>query len=140
MQVNITHPRQVTLHQNVAEGVVTRSETLTRSGPVKKHVEIKLPPGMTYQTGDYISVLPLNPSKTVQRALAYFRLPKDSVVEIESATSTSLPLTAPMSASDLLGSYVELTQPATPGVTRPPTFFSEELSLTFHRMSKSLQR
>ncbi|KAH9209775.1 cytochrome P450 [Leptodontidium sp. 2 PMI_412] len=115
VQVNITHPRQVTLHQNVAEGVVTRSETLTRSGPVKKHVEIKLPPGMTYQTGDYISVLPLNPSKTVQRALAYFRLPKDSVVEIESATSTSLPLTAPMSASDLLGSYVELTQPATPG-------------------------
>ncbi|PVH71915.1 hypothetical protein DL98DRAFT_612749 [Cadophora sp. DSE1049] len=115
VQVNITHPRQVTLHQNVAEGVVTRSETLTRSGPVKKHVEIRLPPGMTYKTGDYISVLPLNPSKTVQRALAHFRLPKDSVMEIESPASTSLPLTVPMSASDLLGSYVELTRPATPG-------------------------
>jgi len=116
-QVSISHPRSITLHQNVAEGIVTRTSTLTKAGPLKKNIEIRLPVGMTYNTGDYLTVLPLNPQRSVQRALAAFRLAKDSVLEIKSTSSSmSLPLTTPISAADLFGSYVELTQTATPGV------------------------
>ena len=40
----------------------------------KRHVEIALPEGMSYRTGDYLAVLPLNPSELVQRAPARFSL------------------------------------------------------------------
>ncbi len=48
----------------------------------KRHVEIALPEGMSYRTGDYLAVLPLNPSDLVQRALARFNLDYDSHVQL----------------------------------------------------------
>jgi cytochrome P450/NADPH-cytochrome P450 reductase len=80
----------------------------------KRHVEIALPAGMSYRTGDYLAVLPLNPSELIQRALARFDLDYDSHVLLSmEAGDTFLPTGTPVAAGELLGSYVELSVPAT---------------------------
>ena len=80
----------------------------------KRHVEIALPEGMSYRTGDYLAVLPLNPSTLVQRALARFNLDYDSHVQLSMERGdTFLPTGAPVAVGELLSSYVELAVPAT---------------------------
>lgn len=80
----------------------------------KRHVEIALPEGMSYRTGDYLAVLPLNPGALVQRALARFNLDYDSHVLLSMEQGdTFLPTGAPVSVGELLGSYVDLAVPAT---------------------------
>jgi cytochrome P450/NADPH-cytochrome P450 reductase len=81
----------------------------------KRHVEIALPDGMTYRCGDYLAVLPLNPTDVVDRALARFGLSYDSttVITIGDGGQTFLPTGVPVTAGELLSSYVELAQPAT---------------------------
>jgi cytochrome P450/NADPH-cytochrome P450 reductase len=98
--------------------VVANRELVDVSAPharSKRHVEIALPDGMTYRTGDYLAVLPLNPAALVDRALARFGLAYDSNVVIRAGegTRTFLPTGTPVSAGELLSSYVELAQPAT---------------------------
>lgn len=80
----------------------------------KRHVEIALPEGMSYRTGDYLAVLPLNPSALVQRALAHFNLDYDSHVQLSMEQGdTFLPTGTPVAVGELLSSYVELAVPAT---------------------------
>lgn len=80
-----------------------------------RHVEIALPEGMTYRTGDYLAVLPTNPPALVDRALTRFGLHDDTqvVLRAETGTATSLPTDTPVTAGELLSSWVELVQPAT---------------------------
>ena len=82
-------------------------------GRSKRHVEIKLPEGMTYRTGDYLAVLPTNPPQNVERALRRFTFAVDDQIVIRSSGLTPLPTGYPVSVGDLLANYVELAQPAT---------------------------
>lgn len=115
--------RSSNLRQNVKEAKITANELLTAEGePPKRHIELRLPTDMTYNVGDYLAVLPINPVKTVKRVLRRFGLPWDSVVTIKPGKNTTLPTAVPVSVFDLLSSYVELSQPATKKVsisTRP---------------------
>jgi len=81
----------------------------------KRHLEIALPEGETYRAGDYLAVLPLNPAAVVDRALAHFDLAYDATVilRIGQRGKTLLPADTPVTAGELLASYVELSQPAT---------------------------
>lgn len=81
----------------------------------KRHLEIALPDGMTYETGDYLAVLPLNPTLAVDRALSRFDLAYDAqtVIRISEGGHTFLPTDTPVTAGELLASYVELSLPAT---------------------------
>jgi len=79
---------------------------------VKRHIEISLPQGVTYQTGDYLAILPTNPDQTVQRALRRFNLHPDDVLTIQ-GRSINLPLDVSVSTYELLNGFVELGQPAT---------------------------
>ncbi len=81
----------------------------------KRHFEIELPEAMTYRAGDYLAVLPRNPSVSVERVLRRFGLAADShVIVHESGGSLSaLPIGYPIAASELLSNYLELGQPAT---------------------------
>lgn len=81
--------------------------------PEKRHIEIQLPSDMTYQAGDYLAILPINPAKIVQRVMRRFNLAWDSVLTINASVGTILPTGVPLSAHDLFGAYVELNQPAT---------------------------
>lgn len=110
--------REPLLRQNgLALGtVVANRELVDMSRPgakSKRHVEIALPEGMSYRTGDYLAVLPLNPSDLVQRALTRFNLDYDSHVLLSMEQGdTFLPTGMPVAVGELLSSYVELAVPA----------------------------
>ncbi|KZW03436.1 cytochrome P450 [Exidia glandulosa HHB12029] len=100
--------------QDTGLGTVTVNKLLTKPGANDKHhLEFKLPEGMTYRAGDYLAVLPTNPSSSVKRVLARFNLTADQELSITSATPTTLPVDRPVNVFDLFSGYVELAQPAT---------------------------
>lgn len=114
LSVEISTPRSSTLRQDVKEAVVLATSNLTSGdATTKKHIEIQLPSDRSYSAGDYLAVLPINHRDCVLRALRRFRLPWDANLTIESTSSTALPTGHPVPASDVLGAYVELSQPAT---------------------------
>jgi len=81
----------------------------------KRHVEIALPAGATYRAGDYLAVLPLNPHDNADRALRRFGLSYDAqvIIHIQPGGQTFFPTNQPLTAGELLASYVELGLPAT---------------------------
>lgn len=114
LSVEITTPRKSTLRQDVEEAVVVGTKFLTnQANPVKKHIEIRLPTNMTYKAGDYLAILPFNPPATIARVFRRFQLCWDANLKITSKVPTTLPTASAMSATDVLGAYVELSQPAT---------------------------
>ncbi|KAI5855550.1 bifunctional P-450:NADPH-P450 reductase [Durotheca rogersii] len=113
LKVTVLNNRSSMLRQNVREAKVTAARQLTADGePLKKHIEIQLPAGATYRSGDYLTVLPINPAETVQRVMRRFELPRDASIKIE-GTGISLPTDELISANSILGGFVELSQPAT---------------------------
>ncbi|CAF4569301.1 unnamed protein product, partial [Didymodactylos carnosus] len=95
-------------------GIVLQNKILVQAsqiGPMKRHLEIKLSKGQTYRTGDYLAVLPTNPTEIVYRVLKRFNFSSDIHIKISSSTDTFFPTDYPVSAFDVLSSYVELAQP-----------------------------
>lgn len=100
--------------------VLENRELVDMSSPLgrsKRHIEIALPEGMTYRTGDYLAVLPRNPRQDVERALRRFGLAGDTQIVIHKGpgAGSALPDNHPVSAAEVLADYVELCQPATRG-------------------------
>lgn len=109
-----TTSRPSTLRQDVKEAIVISNAVLTSETEAeKRHIELQLPSGTKYQVGDYLAVLPLNNTETVRRVFKRFGLPWDSMLKIKSGSNTTLPTAHPVSAADILGAYLELSQPAT---------------------------
>ncbi|KAH7318103.1 cytochrome P450 [Stachybotrys elegans] len=116
IRVAVTKPRSLNLRQEVKEATVVSTATLTKGGEAdhtKKHIELRLPEGATYRPGDYLAVLPINPSETVRRAMRLFKLPWDAHLSITADGPTSLPTESSIPAYEVLSSYVELSHPAT---------------------------
>lgn len=112
LSVEISTPRSSTLRQDVKEAVVIATRDLTSpDAPTKKHMEIQLPSDRSYSAGDYLAILPINHKDVVHRALRRFQLPWDANITIQSEGPTTLPTGHPFPASDVLGAYVELSQP-----------------------------
>jgi cytochrome P450/NADPH-cytochrome P450 reductase len=116
-----TSARSETLRQDLQEAVVLSNTVLTAAGqPEKRHVELRIPNGMEYTTGEYLAILPTNSQQSIRRVLKRFALPSDAVITIKGANAGStLPDAHPISVMDLLGSYVELNQTATKRVSHP---------------------
>ena len=115
-----TDSRRSKLRQDVKEAFVVSNELLTAEGePEKRHITLKLPTDMTYKVGDYLAVLPINNLKNIRRVLKHYGLPWDAMLTIKVGENTTLPTGYPISAMDVLGAYVELSQPATRKVCRP---------------------
>ena len=109
-----TQNRSSYLRQDVQAGTVVDSRILTApSEPEKRHLEIKLPEGMAYGTGDYLAILPLNPPESVSRVLKHFQIRQDATISIKPGAATFLPTGVTLSVVDLLKGFVELGLPAT---------------------------
>jgi cytochrome P450/NADPH-cytochrome P450 reductase len=95
--------------------VANRELVSAAGGRSKRHVEIALPEGTTYNAGDYLAVLPLNPAELVERALVRFGLSYDTsvVLRLGAGGQTFLPTGTAVTAGELLSSYVELGAPVT---------------------------
>ncbi|KAJ5289018.1 Oxidoreductase FAD/NAD(P)-binding [Penicillium angulare] len=118
LQVDVSSGvRASTLGLQLEEGFVVENQLLTQPGvPIKRMVKFKLPTDMTYQCGDYLAVLPINPNQIVRRAIKRFNLPWDAMLRIQklvkSTAPPSIPLDTPITAFSLFSTYVELSQPA----------------------------
>ncbi|KAH0278599.1 cytochrome P450, partial [Aureobasidium melanogenum] len=95
-------------------GTVIANEELagTEVGPAKRHMDIRLPDGMSYTAGDYLVVQPRNPDETVHRILSYFGLRENDMLEVKGSSKVFLP-TEPTPVSEFLSGAVELSQPIT---------------------------
>jgi cytochrome P450/NADPH-cytochrome P450 reductase len=114
LDIRFSSPRSSTLRQDVKEATVVDERLLTAPGASpKKHIEVQLPDGMTYKVGDYLAVLPVNSKETISRVMRQFQLSWDSHITIGSDRWTALPTGTAVPVYDVLGSYVELLQPAT---------------------------
>ncbi|EJD45553.1 fatty acid hydroxylase [Auricularia subglabra TFB-10046 SS5] len=109
-----THRASSLRNSDAQVGVVTLVRRLTEAGAIEKHhIELQLPEGMSYRAGDYLAVLPTNPTLRVKRLLARFNLSPEAELRISSSTPTTLPTHRPVTASEVFSGYVELQQPAT---------------------------
>jgi cytochrome P450 / NADPH-cytochrome P450 reductase len=102
----------------LALGTVVANRELvdtTAGGRSKRHIEVALPENTTYRTGDYLALLPLNPAESVDRALTRFQLSYDTQLSVHSGpgAQTFLPVETPVTAGELLSSFVELSTPVT---------------------------
>ncbi|GIE76430.1 bifunctional cytochrome P450/NADPH--P450 reductase 2 [Actinoplanes philippinensis] len=102
-----------------ATAVVLENRELVRgsSAGSKRHLELRLPDGWSYRTGDYLSVLPQNHPSLVTRMITRLGLTAGHLVTIESDTPAGrIPTGTPTRIDDLLTRYVDLSAPATAGV------------------------
>lgn len=132
LDVNVSSLRASTLRSDVKQGSVVETKTLAEGddrNSKKKHVQIRLPDGMKYTAGDYLAILPINPQETVRRTMRRLKLSQDAHLEISSKRPTTLPTVNPVSANDVFGSYVELSQPATKRVSSSYCKWMSDLSL-----------
>ncbi|KAG2413724.1 hypothetical protein HFD88_002913 [Aspergillus terreus] len=109
--------RASALGLRLQEGQVLENRLLTApSVPEKRMLRFKLPPDMTYQCGDYLAILPVNPPNVVRWAIRRFNLSWDSTLTVwkptDASGSIAVPLETPISALELFSTYVELSQPA----------------------------
>ena len=117
------HPLAVKLRMQPATVLANRELVNMNSqhGRSKRHLELALPAGMTYTTGDYLSVLPVNHPSLVARAAKVVGVDPGATVQLTSrrdSASATFPLERPIVVSDLLGQYVDLTLPATRGTLK----------------------
>jgi cytochrome P450/NADPH-cytochrome P450 reductase len=76
-----------------------------------RHIELELPAGMEYQTGDHLGILPRNNVDLIRRVMARFGLDAGTYVSINptgGGTYTHLPLGEPAPLLGILGACVEL--------------------------------
>ncbi len=80
-----------------------------------RHVELKLPQGMTYQTGDHLGVYPQNHAQLIERVCQCFGLKQTDILLIKTSSQlkSHLPIEKPISVKDLLQNFVELQSPIT---------------------------
>jgi cytochrome P450/NADPH-cytochrome P450 reductase len=113
LQVKVYGPGTSTLRGGLRQARVLANTRLASSGlSLRKHLEVTLPPGLIYNTGDRLVVLPQNPRSVVRRALERLSLSPDSVLTISSTATTALPVDTPVRAAEVFRTYVELEQPA----------------------------
>jgi cytochrome P450 / NADPH-cytochrome P450 reductase len=96
--------------------VLANRELQTADVRSTRHVEVALPSGTGYRTGDHLGVLPSNGQALVDRVLRRFGLDATTYVRLQSTGPgriASLPLDATLSVRRLLMHYVELQQTAT---------------------------
>ena len=106
--------RSSDLRQDVSEAIVLNVECLNdNEAPEKRHIEVQLPTGMTYTAGDYLAVLPMNPTKVVKAIMARFGLAWDTTIQIKEGQYTTLPQGRTITLFGVLSAYVELNEPIT---------------------------
>ncbi|KAF8440750.1 hypothetical protein BGX38DRAFT_1144469 [Terfezia claveryi] len=99
----------------LGSALVEKNVVLTApSQPEKRHITLKLPEGMTYKAGDYLSVLPTNPRENVKRAMTRFKLDWNAVLDITEG-GLVIPKGNNISPWRVLSKYVELGRLALEG-------------------------
>lgn len=115
-----------TVHAMVAQGGVAAMKVQVNAELQKKagahpsdrstrHIEVQLPPGVTYRVGDHLSVVPRNDPALVDSVARRFGfLPADQIrLQVAEGRRAQLPVGDAVSIGRLLTEFVELQQIAT---------------------------
>ena len=106
-----TDMRASKLSSGLAISKISETSLLTGPGqPEKRHMEIDLQPETTYEPGDYLAILPINPNSLVNRIMKHWGLPRDAVIILKSG-AFNLPINVPLGIHEILKGYFELSQP-----------------------------
>lgn len=86
IKVEVVHPEAPAklAGPEITSGIVLSNTEVVKAGvgPQKKHMEVLLPPGQRYQSGDYLVVLPVNPREQIRRVMNRFGLHPDDLLAI----------------------------------------------------------
>lgn len=100
--------------------LLANDELQNKSGPnpserSTRHIEVQLPPGMSYRVGDHLSVVPRNDPALVDAVARRFGfLPADRIkLAVAEGRRAQLPVGETVSVGQLLTDFVELQQVAT---------------------------
>jgi cytochrome P450/NADPH-cytochrome P450 reductase len=90
-------------------------QNVEASGRSTRHIEVSLPEGTSYRTGDHLSVVPVNADDLVNRVLRRFGFSADAQIRISSSSNdhSQLPVDMPVSVHRLLSQMLELQSVAT---------------------------
>ena len=85
-------------------------QNLEASRRSTRQIEVALPEGMTYRTGDHLSVVPVNSDELVNRVLKRFGFAANAQIRIQASSSdhSQLPVDTPLSVHRLLSQMLEL--------------------------------
>jgi cytochrome P450/NADPH-cytochrome P450 reductase len=115
LHAEITSPKFATTlgGPDITYGTVKANKELggREVGLIKKHMEIELPIGSSYRSGDYMVILPLNNLRTVKRVIKRFELHPDDNIVISGTNKAFISSDTPLSVFDLLSTRVELGTP-----------------------------
>ena len=92
---------------------VNRELHASASDRSTRHLELELPPGVTYRAGDHLAVIAHNAASVVERTAARFGFTRDTLLKLRTQRKTFLPSGQTVSLYRLLGDYVELQEVAT---------------------------
>ncbi|KAJ5056052.1 cytochrome P450 [Bipolaris maydis] len=116
LQVSLIKPPLIGMREGFAAAIVTDARTLSSPGVAeKRHLEIRLPVGFKYKSGDHVQILPRNSVDDTRSALGLFDLDTETLVNIWSIKRNmglGLPLDTPIRASELFSAYVDLGRTA----------------------------
>ncbi|MEX0282578.1 MAG: bifunctional cytochrome P450/NADPH--P450 reductase [Arenibacterium sp.] len=75
-----------------------------------RHIEVALPQGMAYRTGDHLSVVPINSEDLIARVLRRFGFSADAQIRIQSTSEdhSQLPVDTAVSVHRILSQMLEL--------------------------------
>jgi cytochrome P450 / NADPH-cytochrome P450 reductase len=111
----VTNPVIMSYHAQAA--VVRNNNELlgANAGRSTRHLEVALPSGVQYKAGDHLGVLPRNNINLIRRVMLHFGLDAGSYLTIipNRGSHTHLPTDQPAPLLGVLGSCVELQDPAT---------------------------
>jgi cytochrome P450 / NADPH-cytochrome P450 reductase len=87
-----------------------RRDCERRSERSTRHLEIALPPGLSYSAGDHLGIVPRNGLDVIRRVLRRFRLDPSVYVTITPRTNsdTHLPIGEPVPLLSILANRIEL--------------------------------
>lgn len=127
-----TDLRASQLSNGLTPGKVKDVKVLTAPNqPEKRHIEIELPIDSTYEAGDYLAVLPINPQDLVSRILRHWSLPSDATITLKTSVFGSLPVNVPLSIESLLKGFFELSLPASKsGILSAKSFVEDTDTIT----------
>jgi cytochrome P450/NADPH-cytochrome P450 reductase len=80
-----------------------------------RHVEIALPPGVSYSAGDHLGIVPRNGLETIRRVLMRFKLDPSlyATISPRAYADTHLPVNEPVPLLGILANRIELQEVAT---------------------------
>ncbi|KAI1756808.1 cytochrome P450 [Xylaria castorea] len=96
--------------ETTSTGVVRENKQVagTEVGSAKRHMEVELPEGITYEPGDYLVVLPTNPLDLVHRVTTRFGLNVTDIITVKGTSKKFLIGRGPSTVIEILGGRVEL--------------------------------